>query len=161
MSVTDQIGVNGRERNKRGSFCYRNGSDNGWPQTAGCVCLGQRQSLELEFQGGHLVTAHVSRCIFHRRAARSGPSATGTGAAPVAGSYAGDGIAGLGGDSSAYFDLPCGWTRGDAWADLSDDGSQHMDPDGVMDHSALNLDLNDSLQWLTCPLGPRFTRFVA
>jgi hypothetical protein len=99
------------------------------------------------------VTAHVSRCIFHRRAARSGPSATGTGAAPVAGSYAGDGIAGLGGDSSAYFDLPCGWTRGDAWADLSDDGSQHMDPDGVMDHSALNLDLNDSVQWLTCPLG--------
>jgi hypothetical protein len=36
------------------------------------VCLGQHRALVLGFQGGHVVTAHVSRCILHRRASLAG-----------------------------------------------------------------------------------------
>jgi hypothetical protein len=31
------------------------------------VCLGQYRSLVVGFQGGHLITAHVSRCLLYRR----------------------------------------------------------------------------------------------
>jgi hypothetical protein len=31
------------------------------------VCIGQDRSLVIGFQGGHLVTAHTSRCLLHRR----------------------------------------------------------------------------------------------
>jgi hypothetical protein len=30
------------------------------------VCLGQHRSLVVGFQGGHIVTADVSRCLLHR-----------------------------------------------------------------------------------------------